>query len=162
VRIRQYAYFAIYSDRLTPSEITGSVGVEPDVFRVRDTKTADPPMPRHHSWRIDSGLPGLTVDARPQVIVDRRNPYAETIGNLVGEIESTQESLPGVGGVLGVERHFVDDGGEDEDPSVAGQPGDPRLEKLLGQVQLLVWRLAPSVISFLMATRSALDVHEYG
>jgi Domain of unknown function (DUF4279) len=161
VRIRQYAYFAIYSDRLTPSDITGSLGVEPDAFRVRGSKTTEPPVPRHHSWRIDSTLPGLTVEAHLQAIVDRLNPYAEAIGSLVGEIESA-ESLSGVGGILGVVRHFDDDEGEDEDLSVAGQPGDPRLEKLPGQHQLLGWRLGASVISFLMATRSALDIDEYG
>jgi hypothetical protein len=85
VRIRQYAYFAIYSDRLTPSDITGSLGVEPDAFRVRGSKSTEPPVPRHHSWRIDSRLPGLTVEAHLQVIVDRLNPYAEAIGTLVGE-----------------------------------------------------------------------------
>ena len=131
-------------------------------FRVRGSKTAEPPVPRHHSWRIDSRLPGLTVEAHLQVIVDRLNPYAEVIGTLVGEIESAEESSPGVGGVLGVVRHFDDDEGEDEDLSVARQHGDPRLEKLPGQHQLLGWRLAPSVISFLMATRSALDIDEYG
>lgn len=162
MRIRQYAYFAIYSDRLTPSDVTGSLGVEPDVFRVRGSQTADPPVPRHHSWRIDSTLPGLTLEAHLEVIVNRLNPFAEAIGTLVGEIESTEDSSPGVGGVLGVVRHFDDDEGEEEDLSVAGQPGDPRLEKLPGQHQLLGWRLAPSVISFLMATRSALDIDEYG
>jgi hypothetical protein len=162
VRIRQYAYFAIYSDRLTPSDMTGSLGVEPDAFRIRGSKTAEPPVPRHHSWRIDSGLPGLTVQAHLQLIVDRLNPYADAIGILVEQIESTEESSPGVGGVLGVVRHFDDDEGEDEDLSMARQPGDPLLEKLPGQHQLLGWRLAPSVISFLMATRSALDIDEYG
>ena len=104
---------------------------------------------------------GLTVKDHLQVIVDRLNPYAEAIGTLVGEIESTEESLSGVGGILGVVRHFDDDEGEDEDLSVAGQPGGPRLEKLPGQHQLLGWRLGPSVIGFLMATRSALDIDEY-
>ena len=97
-----------------------------------------------------------------QVIVDRLNPYADAIGTLVEQIESTEESSPGVGGVLGVVRHFDDDEGEDEDLSIARQPGDPLLGKLPGQHQLLGWRLAPSVISFLLATRSALDIDEYG
>lgn len=102
------------------------------------------------------------MDAHLQVIVDRLNPYAEAIGTLVAEIESTEKSSLGVGGVLGVVRHFDDDEGEDEDLSVAGRPGDPRLEKLPGQHQLLGWRLAPSVFSFLKATGSALDIDEYG
>ena len=162
MRIRQYAYFAIYSGARTHADITGSLGVEPDAFRVRGSSTAEPPVPRHHSWRIDSKLPGLTVDTHLQVIVDRLNPYAEAIGTLVGEIESTEESLPGVGGVLAVVRHFDDDEGEDEDLSVVGQPGGSRFEKLPGQHQLLGWSLAPSVINFLVATRSALDIDEYG
>jgi hypothetical protein len=107
-------------------------------------------------------MPGLTVEAHLKVIVDRLNPYADAIGTLVEQIESTEESSPGVGGVLGVVRHFDDDEGEDEDLSIARQPGDPLLAKLPGQHQLLGWRLAPSVIGFLLATRSALDIDEYG
>lgn len=92
MRIRQYAYFAIYSDRLTPSDMTGYLGVEPDSFRIRGSKTTEPPVPRHHSWRIDSGQPRLTVEAHLQVIVDRLNPYASAVGTLVEQIESTEES----------------------------------------------------------------------
>src|ERR1700723_583649 len=52
MRIRQYAYFSIHSNVLTPSDITSRLGIEPDNFHVRGSQTENPPVPRSHIWRV--------------------------------------------------------------------------------------------------------------
>ena len=39
MRVRQYAYFALISNTLTASEITGRLGIEPDAISVRGSQT---------------------------------------------------------------------------------------------------------------------------
>jgi uncharacterized protein DUF4279 len=162
MRIRQYATFEIFSGALTHSDITGRLGVEPDAFRVQGSRIAEPPAPRHHSWGIASKAPGLAVDEHLRVIVDRLSPHSGAIGALVEEIETTELGVPGVGSVLAVVRHLDDDDGEEEQLSVIERPDGSRLEKLSGQHQLLGWRFTPDIIEFLIATRSILDIDEYG
>jgi hypothetical protein len=162
MRIRQKAYFGIFSVTLTAADITGRLGVEPDVIAVLGNRDPQRSIPRHHSWRVTSEQPGLTVADHLDIVVDRLAPYAEAIGSVVEEIASASPDVHGVGGVLQVVRHFDDDEGEDEEISVLDQPGGGQLERLPGQHQLLGWRLSPGVIEFLGLTHAALDVDEYG
>jgi Domain of unknown function (DUF4279) len=86
VRIRQKAYFGIFSVTLTATDITGRLRVEPDVIGVRGSRSPQPPLPRHHSWRVTSEQPGLTVADHLDIVVNRLMPYADAIGSLVQEI----------------------------------------------------------------------------
>jgi hypothetical protein len=162
VRLRQYAYFGIYSDTVTASDITARLGVEPDAVRVLGSRSADPALPRHHSWRVVSERPDLTVADHLDNIVNRLSPYAGAIGDLVEEIVLASPGTIGVGSVLEVVRHFDDDEGEEEQVLVVDQPDGGQLERLPGQHHLLGWRLTPRVIDFLRITHAVLDIDEYG
>jgi hypothetical protein len=162
MRLRQYVYFGIYSDTLTAADITGKLGVEPDAVRVLGSRSAERAIARHHLWRVESEDLGLTVTDHLDIIVDRLNPCAGEIGCLVEEIVLASPESIGVGSVLEVVRHFDDDGGEEERPSLVDQPDGGRLERLPGQHQLLGWRLTPNVIDFLHVTHAVFDVDEYG
>jgi hypothetical protein len=162
MRIRQSAYFGIFSVTLTAADITGRLGVEPDVIAVLGSRDPQRSIPRHHSWRVTSEQPGLTVADHLDIVVGKLEACAGAIGGVVEEIVSASPDAVGVGAVLQVVRHFDDEEGEDEEISVLEQPGGGQLERLPGQHQLLGWRLSPGVIAFLGLTHAALDVDEYG
>ncbi len=101
MRVRQYAYFALISNTLTASEITGRLGIEPDAISVRGSQTPDPPVPRHHSWRITSNEQGLSVADHMDHIIDRVGTHAAAIGDLVLELVAP-DPTPRLGSVLGL------------------------------------------------------------
>lgn len=148
MRVAQYAYFALKSERVTAAEITARLGVEPDEIMVRGSRLASPPRPVTHSWQVACRAPDLPVDRQIERIVDRLFEHAAAIGELVGDE---------VGSVLQVVRVLEDPAGAEEDTTspVAG------LEKLAGQHQLLGWHLDARMLEFLRLTRAELDVDEY-
>lgn len=161
MRIRQYAYFALISNTLTASDITGRLGIEPDAIGVRESQTPDPPVPRHHSWRVTSDDQGLSVADHMDHIIDRLGDHAAAIGDLVLQLVAP-DPTPRLGGVLVVVRHFDDVAGEEEERSLTEMPDGGLLEELPGQHQLLGWHLSPRVIDFLWMTHASLDFDEYG
>lgn len=162
MRIRQYAYFGIRSQTLTPADITGRLGVEPDEVRIMGSRKGRLPASRHHFWRVVSKRPGLTVAEHLDALLDRLGPFAGAIGDLAEEIILASPESVHLGSVLQVVRFFDDEDGEEEELSVVDLPDGTELTKLSGQHQLLGWRLAPNVIDFLSTTRAVLDVDEYG
>jgi Domain of unknown function (DUF4279) len=161
VRIRQYAYFALISNTLTASDITGRLGIEPDAISIRGSQTPDPPVPRHHSWRITSNDQGLSVAEHMDHIIDRLGSHEAAIGELVLELVAP-DTTPRLGSVLGFVRHFENVAGEDEEMSLTEIPHHGLLEELPGQHQLLGWHLSPRAIDFLWMTHASLDFDEYG
>ncbi len=174
MRVRQYAYFALISNTLTASDITGRLGIEPDAISVRGSHTPDPPVPQHHSWRITSNEQGLSVADHMDHIIDRLGTHAAAIGDLVLEL-CAPDPTPRLGSVLGVVRHFDDVAGEEEkkkkrrrrreeekEMSLTDIPHHGLLEELPGQHQLLGWHLSPRAIDFLWMTHASLDFDEYG
>jgi len=140
---------------MTSADITGRLGVEPDGFMLRGSRTTDPPVPKRHSWEIRSEGPGLRVDENLDQLVDRLEAHAYAIGNLVQELGKEGAQIRGVGSVLKVIRHFGDDDGDEEDLSVTELPDGSTFEKLSGQHQLLGWGLSQRVIDFLVATHAS-------
>jgi hypothetical protein len=155
VRIRQYAYFALSSQLMTPDDMTKNLGMAPDEVRVRADRLAEPPRPAAHVWRVVCRHRGRTVDEQISDIVTRLTPITAEIGRLARILAQNEGDRAGAR--LQVVRYFGDDDGEDEEPVVVGD-----LEKLAGQHQLLGWHLDRAVLDFLQAAGADLDVDEYG
>ncbi|MDN3353086.1 DUF4279 domain-containing protein [Actinomadura sp. DC4] len=152
MRISQYAYFALRSSVVPAAEMTARLGLEPDEVSVRGSRTADPPRPVSHSWKIVCADGGLTVDQQVGRIMERLRPYRDRIVAL-------SQALAGHGAaVLEVVRYLDDPDGEDEELS----PPGVALQKLPGRHRLLGWTLDREVLEFLVATGAYLDVDEYG
>ena len=155
VRIRQYAYFALFSEHMSAAEMTGLIGVEPDSFGVLGARRHIPrAVPVAHSWRAQCRDAGLTVDEQVERVVARLLPYQTRIARLAAQL--AHESVGGAR--LSVVRYFNDDEGEDE---LLSEPDAP-LQKLPGQHQLLGWHLSARVLGFLVTVGADLDVDEYG
>lgn len=153
--MRQYAYFALFSERMPAAQMTGLIGVEPDSFGVRGARWRGPRVvPVAHSWRVECRDAGLTVDEQVERVVARLLPYQERIARLAARLACD----PGGGARLSVVRYFNDDEGEEEVLS----PPDAPLRKFPGQHQLLGWNLSARVLGFLVAVGADLDVDEYG
>ena len=155
VRIRQYAYFVLFSERMSAVEMTALIGVEPDSFAVLGARLRVPrAVPLAHSWQVQCRDAGLTVGEQVARVVARLLPYEARITGLAAQLARA----PGGGARLSVVRYFDDDEGEDELLS----PPDAALQKLSGQHQLLGWNLSAQVLGFLVAVGADLDVDEYG
>ncbi len=154
--MRQYAYFSLFSDRVTAAQMTARLLVEPDEVRVRGSRRIEPPVPVSHAWMITCRAPGLGIDDQVGRIVARLTPHTARIVGLLGELVAGGDASAGAG--LNVVRYFNDDDGEDEQFSAP----DAALQKLSGQHQLLGWHLRRDVLEFLVAVGAFLDVDEYG
>jgi hypothetical protein len=155
VRISQYVYFALRSERTTAHEMTAQLGLEPDEIGVRGSRRADPPRPVCHTWKVVCRERGLTVDEQIGRVLNRLEPHADRIAALVTAIDAAE---PGITAILQVVRSFNGDDGEEEDPG----PTDGGLVKLPGQHQLLGWHVDRRVLTFLQRVGAELDVDEYG
>jgi hypothetical protein len=133
--VRQYVYFALYSELMPAEEMARRVGLSPDECDVRASRQVYPPRPAAHSWKIVCSAPGLTVDEQVHIIVGRLRPLADEIGRLARHLGATEG-----GARLQVVRYLSE--------------GDPN-------PILLGWRLSPEVIDFLHLTRATLDIDEY-
>ncbi|XVQ14103.1 DUF4279 domain-containing protein [Spirillospora sp. CA-255316] len=156
MRVSQYAYFALHSSVVSAAEMAAGLGLEPDEVLVRGSRTADPPRPARHTWKIVCRDRGLRVDEQIDRIVGRLGPYRDRIVALTRDL-AVHDPEHG-GAVLEIVRHFDHPDGEEEELSPPG--AEPW--KLAGQHQLLGWGLDRRVLEFLLATGAYLDVDEYG
>ncbi|MET8229855.1 DUF4279 domain-containing protein [Micromonospora sp. NPDC005298] len=62
VRVHQYAYFALRSERLSAQEMTARVGLEPDRVMVRGSRMPEIPIPRAHGWEVTCPLSASPLD----------------------------------------------------------------------------------------------------
>jgi hypothetical protein len=56
MRVETRAYFAVFSDQLTPEELTLRIGLPPSSVRTKATRRASPPIPAANAWKLDSGV----------------------------------------------------------------------------------------------------------
>jgi hypothetical protein len=152
-------YFRIWSDTITSSDITARLGIEPDDFKVRGSRSQNPPIPRLHQWSVNCDEPSLRIDDQIAMVVTRLEPYRSKIADLSLELAS-ENSLGGA--ELQVVRYFDDQDGEEEFQREALLPDGSVLETLPGQHQLLGWHLDATTLDFLQAVRAEVDVDEYG
>ena len=141
MRIRQYAYFSLFSDRVTAAQITARLLIEPDEVQVRGSRRAQPAVPVHHAWRVVCHESGLSVDDQVGRIVARLKPHTTRIAQLLGELSDEGDASAGAG--VSVVRYFNDNDGDGEDAQLSAP--DEVLQKLAGQHHLLGWHLGPLV-----------------
>lgn len=159
MRIKQRVYFRIWSQTTPASEVTARLGIEPDDFRVRGSQFEARPVPKGHQWSVNCDEPGLKVDDQIAKVVERLEPAAGKIAELVAELAG--DDPPGFA-VLQVVRYFDDDGDEkDSDHEIRLFDGTV-LQSLSGQHHLLGWHLDSRTIAFLQAVGAELDVDESG
>ncbi|WP_279339776.1 DUF4279 domain-containing protein [Sphaerisporangium perillae] len=135
-------------------EMTARIGLERDETAALGSRSAKPPRPTAHAWKIVCRDPGVTVDELIARLIDRLAPFGGAIGELVEELNQDEG---GSCAVLQVVRYLNADGGEEEETFSS----DPAFEKLPGQHQLLGWHLDRRVLQFLISTHAELDVDEY-
>ncbi|MEV7781823.1 DUF4279 domain-containing protein [Kitasatospora sp. NPDC088351] len=145
--LRQYAYFALFSQHVSADEMTSQLGITPDEVSVRGSRSTEPrTIPVSHRWKVVCREPDLRVDEQIARILDRLQPHAACIAELVGQL-----AADGGGAVLQVVRHF-NDTDHDESPSRPDAPDSPNL---------FGWHLERDVLDFLTAVDAELDVDEY-
>jgi len=155
MHIRQYVYFGIASQTMTPGEIENHVGLVPDETRTKGFVHHRNPSPaRYHRWMIVCREPGLRVDKQLEHVLDRIEGIADRIAQVV-DLVRTEGGASGAG--FQVVRYFEDPNGEEE---VIRRVGN--LESLTGQHQLLGWHLDKRLMDFLIRTGTELDADEYG
>lgn len=146
LRIRQYAYYAIFSQQLSAVEMTRRIGVQPDETRVRDTTSKR--GPRCHSWKLTSDDMGPDVDLSVQIeaLIARLRPYRSQILEVVEAIREHEADVRGTGHVFRIVRHLDDDDGE----------LDGYQHRLLG------WSIAAESVRLLADLDVAISADEYG
>lgn len=141
--LRQYAYFALFSQHTSADDMTSQLGITPDEVTVRGSRFTEPAVvPVHHSWRVVCREPGLRVDEQITRILDRLQPHTGCICDLTRHLART-----GGGAVLHIVRYFHDT--DQAQPDAADAPN------------LLGWHLDRKVLDFLSATGAELDIDEY-
>jgi hypothetical protein len=133
--VRQYVYFALFSELMPAEEMTRRLGLAPDEVDVRASRQVYPPRPAVHSWKMVCSAPGLTVDEQVSIVIGRLRPLVDEIGRLARHLDATEG-----GARLQVVRYLSE--------------GDPN-------PILLGWRLDREVVDFLHTTRAVLDIDEY-
>ncbi|EDY59712.1 MULTISPECIES: DUF4279 domain-containing protein [Streptomyces] len=141
--LRQYAYFALFSQHVSADDMTFQLGMMPDEVTVRGSRFHEPTaVPVNHSWMVVCREPGLRVDEQITRILDRLQPHTDRICDLTGQLART-----GGGAVLQIVRYFNDT--DQAHPDAADAPS------------LLGWHLDRKVLDFLSATGAELDIDEY-
>ncbi|MFB7618312.1 DUF4279 domain-containing protein [Kitasatospora sp. NPDC056181] len=141
--LRQYVYFALFSQRVSADEMTSQLGIAPDEVSVRGSRITEPKaIPVSHSWKVVCRDPDLCVDEQIARILDRLQPHTARIAELAGQL-----AIDDGGAVLQVVRYFNDS--DDESPSHPDAPN------------LFGWHLGRDVLDFLAAVGAELDVDEY-
>ncbi|MFD9474066.1 DUF4279 domain-containing protein [Streptomyces goshikiensis] len=141
--LRQYAYFALFSEHISADEMTSQLGIRPDEVSVRGSRFTEPTViPVSHSWKIVCREPDLRVDEQIARVLDRLRLHTGRIAELV-----TRLAADGGGAVLHVVRYFND---TDQD-----QPDTSDAPNLFG------WHLDRNVLDFLTTVGAELDVDEY-
>ncbi|MER5402583.1 DUF4279 domain-containing protein [Streptomyces sp. NPDC002599] len=141
--LRQYAYFALFSEHISADEMTSQLGIRPDEVSVRGSRFTEPTViPVSHSWKIVCWEPDLRVDEQIARVLDRLRLHTGRIAEL-----ATRLAADGGGAVLHVVRYFND---TDQD-----QPDTSDAPNLFG------WHLDRNVLDFLTTVGAELDVDEY-
>lgn len=141
--LRQYAYFALFSQHTSADDMTSQLGITPDEVAVRGSRFTEPTVvPVDHSWMVVCREPGLRVDEQITRILERLQPHMDRICDLTGQLACT-----GGGAVLQIVRYFNDTG--------QAHPGAADAPNLFG------WHLDHKVLDFLSATGAELDIDEY-
>ncbi|BCJ60721.1 DUF4279 domain-containing protein [Micromonospora endophytica] len=150
MRVHQYAYFALRSERLSAQEMTARVGLEPDRVTLRGSRIPEIPIPRAHGWEVTCPLSASPIDEQVSWLIERLAPYQDRIGALVVDLDRLED---GSTACLHLVRHF-----EVEEPAATSasattkpQNGGPGLG----------WHLDQPVLTFLAQTGTVLDVDEY-
>jgi hypothetical protein len=155
MRIRQYVYFGIASQKMTPDEVSTYVGLPADEARPKGPNPSNPArVSRYNWWMVVCREPGLQIDEQLARVVTRLEGLADKIADVVKLVQAEGD---GSGPVLRIVRYFDDPEGEEE---IVRRMGD--LESLSGQHQLLGWHIDQRVIDFLARTGAYLDADEYG
>ncbi|SDT82100.1 protein of unknown function [Streptomyces sp. TLI_053] len=145
--LRQYAYFALFSQHVSADEMTSQLGITPDEVSVRGSRFTEPKaIPASHRWKVVCREPGLSVDEQIARLLCRLRPHTARVAELVGQLANG-----GGGAVLQVVRYF-NDTDHDESPSHPDAPDTPNL---------FGWHLERDVLDFLAAVDAELDVDEY-
>jgi hypothetical protein len=105
--LRQYAYFALFSQHTSAGDMTSQLGITPDEVTVRGSRFTEPTVvPVDHSWMVVCREPGLRVDEQITRILDRLQPDTDRICDLTRHLART-----GGGAVLQIVRYFNDTAG---------------------------------------------------
>jgi hypothetical protein len=88
--VQQYASFGLWSRRMSASEMTTRLGIEPDEISVRAANLVDPPIPASHEWLITCRDQDKTVDEQVQWLVTRLAPYTSEIAELAADLEQDE------------------------------------------------------------------------
>lgn len=148
MKIRHYAYFLVFSDTLTPNEITEQMAIQPSTTKLMGSRSSTPRVPRSNMWQLDAG----DFDTPEELIIDlvqRVEPSAESVRRLA----STPETSVGIS----VVRYFNDPDGEEENLASEGP-----FEKLAGQHQRLGFHIDLELMARLQSLQCELDFDEYG
>lgn len=155
MRVWQVAYVGVWSETLTPAMITERLGLVADETREKGARREDPPVPRKHSWRLNSDLPHEErIDAHLERLLERLAPASDAIKAL------TVSGLADVS--LQFVRHF-ETGPEDEDVLAAREASVPEgLRVLRGQHPALGFHLSVEVLARIAALGLSIGFDEYG
>jgi hypothetical protein len=150
--IRQYAYFSLDSDTIRPESIAERIGLEPSSVSIAGSRhSGPPPVPRRHSWKLESGVSEKSrLDDHFEALLARLSSHTDRIQEIVATGE--------VSGCLTVVRYFHSGNEEAELPSGYEHDG---FERLCGQHPLVGFGLEPAMIAFLAKTGSFVDFDEY-
>ncbi|MEU0414681.1 DUF4279 domain-containing protein [Streptomyces griseorubiginosus] len=141
--LRQYAYFALFSQHVSADAMTCHLGMTPDEVTVRGSRFNEPTaVPVDHSWMVVCREPDLRVDEQITRVLDRLQPHTDRICDLTKQLART-----GGGATLHIVRYF-----NDTDPA---HPDTADAPSLLG------WHLDRNVLDFLSVTGAELDIDEY-
>ena len=156
MRVRQYAYFGIKSERWSPDEITEVAGIEPNESTVKGSRPnpAARLLPVSHLWKLTSGV-SAESDLEPH--------FAALMPRLRGHENGLREVIrqPGVWAALVIVRYF-EEGEEEFDEATFGIPEGSGIQRLSGQHPFLGWSLDAHAVQLLASIGAAIDVDEYG
>ncbi|MGW6725880.1 DUF4279 domain-containing protein [Nocardia sp. NPDC055029] len=146
IKIRQYSYFALYSETMSAVEMTAHLTMEPDRARVQGSKSAEHRLPRSHSWQI-ARHSTESIDEQIEHLIGRLTPVLPRLISLINR--------PDVDASMQVVRYYDDPDG------VHGAPGGTMSADVHKWPRPLGWHLTTAVLKFLVATGAELDIDEY-
>ncbi len=159
--VKQYCYFAIYSESTSAAEMAAFLGLEPDKVLVRGSGMTEPVVvPKFHSWSVNAEDTTRPLDEQVVGLIARLRPYTARIAELAGRL-SDEDPLSGAS--LQIVRYFpgANGGGEKAD-SPGGADGAEGAGASGGDTAVEAgWYLDREVVAFLAATRASLGVDEY-
>lgn len=158
MRLSQYCYFAIHSIVMTAEAMAREIGLPADETKVRGSRSAEPPRPVTHVWRLNALDQNAPLDEQITQLVARLRPVMATLAPLCERLLHDADEGSSAGAVFQVVRQFDDPDGVDEVGAIA--PGG--FLKLRGQHQLLGWHLDRDVLEFIVSLHADVDVDEYG